>query len=97
MLSEVGDDIVALGVGLRDPGRAQATEQSEELVLRFLEVLLQEWVALLTVLLVGLVHGLTPRLGVARFHHEDDIGRNETECLEAGHQVVDGAVHAPLR
>ena len=97
MFSEVGDDVVALGVRLRDPGGAEVAEQGEDLVPRFLEVLLQEGVALLAVLLVGLVHGLTPRLGVARFHHEDDIGRNQAQCLQAGHQVVNGAVHAPLR
>ena len=97
MLSEVGDDIVALGVGLRDPGGAEVAEQGQNLVLRFLEVLLQEWVALLAVLLVGLVHGLTTRLGVARLHHEDDVGRNQAQRIQAGHQIVDGAVHAPLR
>ena len=97
MFSEVGDDVVALGVGLRDPGGAEVAEQGQNLVLGLLEVLLQERVALLTILLVRLVHGLTPRLGVARFHHEDDVGRNQAQRIQAGNQIVDGAVHAPLR
>ena len=94
---QVGDDIVALGVGLRDPGGAEVAEQGQNLVLRFLEVLLEERVALLTILLVRLIHGLAARLRVARFHHENYVGRNQAQCLQTGHQVVNGAVHAPLR
>ena len=97
VLDQVGDDVVALGVGLRHPSRAQAPEQGEDLVLGLLEVLLEKRVALLAVLLVRLVHGLAAGLRAACLHHKDDVGWYEAECLEAGHQVVDGAVHAPLR